>query len=868
MSERIKGITVEIGGDTIKLNDALRETDKQITNTQKSLKDVERLLKLDPTNTELLQQKQRLLAEAVGETKTRLAVLKEAQANFGPIDDKNRSQYEALGREIIATEQKLKSLENQAAQSNATLAQVAAAGEKLQEVGGKIESVGKKVSVASGVVAGLGAAAVKTAADFDAAMSKVAAVSGATGDDLEALREKAREMGEKTKFSASEAAEAMNYMAMAGWKTGDMLSGIEGIMNLAAASGEDLATTSDIVTDALTAFGLTASDAGHFADILAAASSNANTNVSMMGETFKYAAPVAGALGYSAEDVAEAIGLMANSGIKASQAGTSLRTILTALQGEITLSGDAFGELTIQTSNADGTMRGLNDILADCRAAFSQMSESEAASTAEAIVGKNAMSGFLAIMNAAPADIEKLNKAITNCGGAAEDMAGIMQDNLAGQMQILKSQLEELAISFGEMLMPIIRSVVEVVQGFVDKLNGMDEQTRQIILTVGLVVAALGPLLIVTGKIISAVGTIMTVLPKLQLVFTALTGPVGIAVAAVAALVAIIIALWNNCEGFRNAVTQAWTVIQAAFTTFMEWLQATFAPVWDAVVATMQTVFAAFQTAVALAWEAITGIFNTFGQFLQEVFGVTWSDVFTGMQNILAWLGEAVQTIIKAITTVFSSLVNFLTATFLSGWQNALQQVQARFTAFKGKVVEIIEGVKTMFRGIVDFIAGVFTADWERAWNGVKNIFKGVFDALVGIVKVPLNGIISMLNKAIGAINVLIAGVNKAISLMNALGANLPTIPSIPTIAYLAKGGILEAGNAIVGENGPELLSMVNGKARVTPLNQEEGGGGTTAQAAGGYNQTLNFYTAAMTPSEVARQTRLATKKMIAGVTG
>ena len=227
-------------------------------------------------------------------------------------------------------------------------------------------------------------------------------------------------------------------------------------MNLAAASGEDLATTSDIVTDALTAFGLSAADSGHFADILAAASSNANTNVSMMGETFKYCAPIAGALGFSAEDTAEAIGLMANSGIKASQAGTSLRTIMNNLSGEVTFVGKNIGEVTIATSNADGSMRSLNDILADCRVAFSGLSESEKAANAEALVGKNAMSGFLALMNSSEKDINKLRGAIENCDGASESMAETMQDNLNGQLTILKSQLEELAISFGDILMPTI----------------------------------------------------------------------------------------------------------------------------------------------------------------------------------------------------------------------------------------------------------------------------------------------------------------------------------------------------------------------------------------------------------------------------
>lgn len=320
----------------------------------------------------------------------------------------------------------------------------------MQNVGDKISGAGKKLLPVTARITALGTVAVKTGADFDSAMSKVAAVSGATGDDLETLRAKAREMGSQTKFSASEAAEAMNYMAMAGWKTEDMLSGIEGVMNLAAASGEDLATTSDIVTDALTAFGLTAADSAHFADVLAAASSNANTNVSIMGETFKYAAPVAGSLGFSVEDTAEAIGLMANAGIKSTQAGTSLRSIMTALAGEVKFCGESIGEVEIQTTNADGSMRELSDILADCRIAFAGLSESEQASAAQSLVGKNAMSGFLALMNAAPADIDKLSGAISNCDGTSLSMAETMQDNLAGQLTILKSQLEELAISFSD----------------------------------------------------------------------------------------------------------------------------------------------------------------------------------------------------------------------------------------------------------------------------------------------------------------------------------------------------------------------------------------------------------------------------------
>ena len=629
-ANRIKGITVEIGGDTTKLQTALKGVNTEIRNTQSQLRDVEKLLKLDPGNTELMAQKHRLLGDAVRETKEKLETLKTAaeQANDALARGEiSQGQYDALQREIIETENSLRDLEQQADRSAVALQKIAATGEKLKTVGSAIEGAGKKLMPVTAAVGGLGTAAVKVAADFDSAMSQVAAVSGATGKDLEALRDKAREMGSKTKFSASEAAEAMNYMAMAGWKTGDMLSGIEGIMNLAAASGEDLATTSDIVTDALTALGLSAEDSGHFADILAAASSNANTNVAMMGETFKYCAPVAGALGFTAEDTAEAIGLMANAGIKSSQAGTAMRSMMTNLTGEVKFTGDAFGELTVQTTNTDGSMRSLGDILTDCRAAFAQMSESEKAANAEALVGKNAMSGFLAVMNAAPGDIEKLNSAINSCDGTAEKMAATMQDNLAGQLTVLKSQLEELAISIGEILMPYIRQIVGWIQGLVDWLNSLDEGTKKIIVTVALVAAALGPVLVVVGKVVGAIGTIMTVVPQIAgaisgvIAFvsgtvipaiSAVVAAIGWVPLAIAAVVAILVVLYNKCEWFRDAVNAIWTQIKEFF------------------VSAWQVICSFFTETIPNAWNSLVAFF----QGIPEWWSGLWrsvGDFFSGI---------------------------------------------------------------------------------------------------------------------------------------------------------------------------------------------------------------------------------------------
>lgn len=306
------------------------------------------------------------------------------------------------------------------------------------------------ISGMSTALAGVAGYSIKVGSSFEAGMSKVQAVSGASNEQLQRLSDKAKEMGATTKFSATEAADAMNYMAMAGWKTEDMLNGIDGIMNLAAASGEDLATTSDIVTDALTAFGLSASDSTHFADVLAAASSNANTNVSMIGETFKYVAPVAGSLGYSAEDCAVAIGLMANSGIKASQSGTALRSMFSRLAKPSKEVKEAMEKLNISLTDSHGNMKSLDTLMGDLRNSFSGLSESEKAEMASSLAGQEAMSGLLAIVNASDADFNKLKDAIYGADGASAKMAETMQDNLQGKITILKSTIDGLGIKIYE----------------------------------------------------------------------------------------------------------------------------------------------------------------------------------------------------------------------------------------------------------------------------------------------------------------------------------------------------------------------------------------------------------------------------------
>ena len=724
MANRIKGITVEIGGDTTGLDKALKSVNTSIRSTQSALKDVNRLLKLDPSNTELLSQKQRLLKDAIAATKEKLDSLKVAQEQAKQQlenGELGQDKYDALQREIVETEEELRRLQQEAATTNTALSKIDVAGQKMEAVGNSIAGAGKKMMGVTTVIGGVGVAAVKTAADFDSAMSQVAAISGATGKDFDALRNKAREMGAKTKFSATEAAEAMNYMAMAGWKTEDMLDGIEGVMNLAAASGEDLATTSDIVTDALTAFGLSAKDSGHFADILAAASSNANTNVSMMGETFKYCAPIAGALGFSAEDTAEAIGLMANAGIKSSQAGTALRTIMNNLAGDVKISGKAIGNVTIATTNADGSMRDLSDILSDCRSAFGNLTESEKAQAAESLVGKNAMSGFLALMNAGQGDIDKLSSAIENCDGSAEKMAMTMQDNLAGQLTILKSQLQELAISFGDILMPAIRSIVSKLQGFVDKLNGMDEGTKRTIVTIALLVASIGPLLIIIGTAISKIGVAMQgfvklangisklkiavqggtgVLGKLGAALGGISAPVLAVVAVIAVLVAAFVHLWKTNEGFRDAIIGTWNRIKDTISGFCQ-----------GIVDRLNALGFQFTDIV----DVLKTVWDGFCQVLAPIF----EGVFNNIANILS-----------TVTGVITGILDVFIGIFTGNWSQAWTGVKEIFSSIWNGISSFFTNILNVIKGVADVVLGWFGTSWNEVWTNIKTFFEGIWNGI------------------------------------------------------------------------------------------------------------------------------------------
>ena len=736
-NDRIKGITIEINGDTTKLTESLKGVTRELNTTQSSLKEVNKLLKLDPGNVQLLKQKQDDLTNSIKSTEEKIKAEKAALDQMKNTEgfDANSKAAKDLETQIAADEAQLKSLNKEMKEFGSVgKQQLNAVGDKFEEVGKKLAGVGTSLSkTVTAPIVGAGTAVVKITADFDSAMSQVAAISGATGEDFDALRDKAREMGSTTKFSATEAAEAMNYMAMAGWKTEDMLNGITGIMNLAAASGEDLGSTSDIVTDALTAFGMSAEDSGRFADVLAATAANANTNVAMLGETFKYAAPVAGALGYSVEDVALAAGLMGNAGIKASMAGTTLRNIFTRMAKPTDEVQAAMDRLGISLADDQGNMYSFKEILDQLRASFghinmpveeynqqlelldSQLEDgtltqakyddaleeltqqafgaegAEKARAAAMLAGTRGMSGLLAVVNASAEDYQNLTNAINGSSGAAEDMATIMLDNVAGDITILKSQLQELAISFGDTLVPSLRDFVGVLQEAVDKLNSMDEEQREAIIQIGAAAAAIGPILVVIGSISTGLGALLHIIPAVGGAFEAVgAAAISLASGGLAAIVA----------GIAGVAASIYAQMKVGAYLHDHWEDV---KDWAAQLGeTISEKWTDMEIAVSQAWEVIRDTST-------EVWGNIKQTVSTIWDNMKSKASQTWDTMKQNATERWNTMKSTITTTI----ETIKSTVSSKLDALKDKFTSIFDKVKDTVRDAIDTVKSIMNFEWS-----------------------------------------------------------------------------------------------------------------------------------------------------------
>lgn len=573
--------------------------------------------------------------------------------------------------------------------------------EGLGNLGSGLESVGSTLSKTVTLpIIGIGTAAVKASSDFEQAMSKVKAISGATAGDMELLNEKAIEMGAKTKFSAKESADAFTYMAMAGWDTKAMLDGIDGIMNLAAADGLDLATTSDIVTDAITAFGLAAEDSAHFADVLAVASSSSNTNVQMLGESFKYVAPVAGSLGYSVEDTAVALGLMANAGVKASQAGTSLRGALTRMVKPTESAAIWMEKLGIEVTNSDGSMKSLDEVMRILRSSMSGLTDEQKAQAVATIFGQEAMSGMLAIINASDADFEKLTKSINNADGAAEEMAETMMDNTAGAIEQMMGSLETLGIQIGNIITPLIKKVANTIQQFSDWLSTLDKETQTLIVTIAAVVASIGPLLLIVGKLISS-------FVLLKVYIGTMSSAILPFVAIVGALTAAIIYLWNTNESFRKSITTSFNEMIAVAGPILSQISTSLTTLWNEVLIPIVT-------------------------WLLTVLSPVITSVFTTIMNLIGPLLEMLQ-----------GVLNFLVGVFTGDWQMVWNGVVSIFQGAWDMIVAVVDGAISIVSSVLSAAWQIITTTIQNVWNTIVSLISGAMNSLMNAVSSGVNAVVN-----------------------------------------------------------------------------------------------------------------------------
>ncbi|WP_035771333.1 phage tail tape measure protein [Clostridium cadaveris] len=595
-------------------------------------------------------------------------------------------------------------------------------------------TMNKAFLATSAAIGGIGAYAIKVGGDFEEGMSKVQAISGSTAKEIEQLSIKAKDMGAKTKFSATESAEAMQYMAMAGWKTSDMLNGIDGIMNLAAASGEDLALVSDIVTDALTAFGMSAKDSAQFADLLASAASNSNTNVSMLGESFKYVAPVAGALKMSAKDTAFALGLMANSGIKASQSGTALRASLTNLAHPSKEMAKEMDRLGISLVDTNRKVKEGKELYDELRQKFSGLSDAQKTQSAATIFGKEAMSGMLAIINASEEDYDKLYDSLNNSEGAAENMANTMNDNLKGSLVLLGSAVEGAGIAFYEKFSGPAKDAVDNVAAWFSNLtvklgNGELDNTLSGIATalvgVGTALLVFNVVTIVSDfiAVMKGAAAATKLVASAQKILNAIMAmsTMGWIVIGISAVIAALVTLWNTNEDFRNAVINAWEKIKEVASN-----------VWGAVCDFFtETIPEAFNSVKTFFTEDVPNWFNEQCEKVKQFF-------IDGWNSIVAFFTETIPLWIENIVNWFSELpykigyaLGELLGTIIQGWVNI-------FNYFGENIPIWIDNIVNWFSElpgrIYDWL--VSTLDRVKNWaiemhNKSQEIGKQFLDAII-----------------------------------------------------------------------------------------------------------------------------------------
>lgn len=751
MPERIKGLQIDLSMKDMGVQRSISEIKRSFKGLNADLKLSNNNFKYSEKSLNSYKLRTRELSQAVKESKANVAALKAKYQEAARASGVNSKKAAQLRQEYSRQADNLNYLQNELDQTRDKYREMIAVskssvgrlgqtfseiGPKIKSIGDSMKSVGRNMSlhVTAPIVAGFGAA-MKKSIDFDDTMRKVKATSGATGDEFNQLRTKALQMGRDTKFTASESAEAMNYMALAGWDTKDMLKGVGGVMDLAAASGEDLASVSDIVTDNLTAFGMKAKDSTHFADVLAQTSSKANTDVRGLGDAFKYAAPVAGALGYTVEDTSIAIGLMSNAGIKGEKAGTALRTMFTNLSKPTKAMKDEMDKLGISITDSNGEMLPMRDVLDQLRGKMGGLSKDQQAAAASTIFGKEAMSGALAVINASDEDYKKLTKSIDGSKGASKRMAKEMEGGIGGAMRKMKSAIESLAISLGDALAPMLYKAAKWITSLANKFSNLPTGVQKTIAVVGLLAAAIGPLLMVFGVMASTIGTAITVLGSLMTSMRTLSFLSKTSAAATG--------IWNGVTATARGIANGYRYAVAALTTSQ----------------TIQAMKTKIAAAATTAWTTVTkgATLATKGlglaiRFMTGPVGI----VITAIGLLVAGLihlwktnssfRDAVIGIWNSIKNAAIAIFGFIKPYIINIWNAIKNSTIAIWNAIKKSAVIIWNAIKFAVQHPIQALKNVLSALWNgmknaaiKIWNALKNGVIAIIKAYVAQVRFNIN---------------------------------------------------------------------------------------------------------------------------------
>ena len=868
---------------------------KALKNITQNLKEVSSEMKLvsaqyanNDKSTEALTAKSEVLNKKLAQQSDKVELLKKQYSAMSKQYDENKAKNDALAKKYDAEKSKLSELEKtlgttsqeykeqanfvaelevelnkstKAQESNSKAmsdlrvqlnnaqTDVAKTGNELENLGEKAEEASGGFTVFKGALAELVADVIENAlnkmkeliantievgATFESSMANVQAISGATDEELKLLSDTAKKFGSTTKFSASESADALGYMALAGWDAKTSAEALGGVLNLASSSGMDLAQASDMVTDYLSAFGMQASESAYFADLLAYAQGNANTTAEGLGEAYKNCSANLASAGQDIETTTALLSMMANQGLKGSEAGTALNAVVRDMTSKMKDGAIEIGKTKIAVQDSEGNFRDLSDILKEVEKATDGMGSAQKASALQSTFTADSIKGLNLILNAGVDEANKFEQELRNCSGTAEDMANTMNDNLNGDLTALNSQIEGVQIAIYEKFEPALRKGVDVLSALVDGVNFMVKHSSEFISAVVAMASAVGTYVAYTTalKVMRDGWASLTIVTKAQtMAQTALNAvmsanPIGIVIALIAGLVAGFVILWNKSEGFRNFWIGLWETIKNAVEPVIKGLGEWFTGAWNKVA----EVWGKAKEFFSQIWDAIKLIFAPVVDFYGTLFGNAWTLVKDIWLVATYFFGE----LWAGIQEVFAPVIEFFSNTFSGAW-NAIKLVWDFVIAY---YTTLWNGIKTIFSPVVNFFRTVFT----QAWTAIKNVFNPVgqfFGNMWNIIKSKFTDIGQKVGQSISeafkkAINAVLATAERILNApINAINGLIDKIRAMTGISLgslntfslprMAKGGVVNGATlAEIGEDGAEaVVPLENNTGWITKVAEQ-----------------------------------------------